>query len=62
VYVNEFKVNYANASLSKVSMSLSEAIRRKVQYCEEAKVRMNLDTVSDQLCTVMQSVNLLFLK
>ena len=31
VYVNEFEVNYADASLS-------EVIWGKVQYCEEAKV------------------------
>jgi len=60
VYANEFEVNYANASLSEVSASLSEVIQGKVQYCKEAKVQVNLDTISDQFCTVRWSVNLYF--
>jgi len=53
VYMNEFEMNYADASLSKV-------IWGKVQYCEEAKVWANLDTISDWFCTVRWSVNLYF--
>ena len=34
VYVNEFKANYANVSVSKASASLSEVIQGEVQYCE----------------------------
>jgi hypothetical protein len=60
VYVNEFEVNCMNVSLSEVSASLSEVIRSEVQYCKEAKVQVNLDTVSDQSCTVRQSVNFYF--
>ena len=45
--MNEFKVNYTNASVSEASVSLSEAIQGEVQYCEEAKVRANLYTISD---------------
>jgi hypothetical protein len=60
MYVSEFEMNYANASLSKVSVSVSEVIRCKVQYCKEAKVRVNLETISDRFCTVRQSVNFYF--
>jgi len=43
VYVNEFKVNYMNVSLSEVSVSVSEAIQSKVRYCKgSSKLRYYL--------------------
>ena len=58
VCVNEFEVNYTNMSLNEASVSVSKAIQCEVQYCKEVKVQVNLDTISDQFCTVRQSVNL----
>ena len=53
VYANEFEVNYANASLSEVSASLSEVIQGVVQYCKEVNMTVFF-TKKTSFCDFLQ--------
>ena len=63
--MNESDLNYANASVREASANESEServeSRRSTTCSEEARVRANLDSISERFCTGWRSVNL-FLK